>query len=197
MTDETAQEDGDGRRPRADEEPGSGASEDALPPSPGQQLRRAREAQGRTVRAVGASLNISAERVTALEEDDDERLPPPTFVRGYLRTYARLVGLDPEAVVEAYNRRRGSDPVSEERAVGRVGGVEPRPAGRRRRRRWLPLLLLLLLIAVAVVMTALVLNGAEPEPTGPGEEVGQPSGAAPEGSGLPHDGGQRMSMESE
>lgn len=194
MTDETGQDDSDGARPRADAPDDAG--EKGARPSPGQQLRRAREAQGRTVRAVGSSLNLSADRVTALEEDDDERLPPPTFVRGYLRAYARLVELDPEAVVEAYNRRRGSDPASEERAVGNVGAVEPRPAGRRRR-RWLPLMLLVLLLAVAVVMTAILLDGGEPEPTGPGEDGAQAREASAAQVGTPVAGVPWTSMESE
>ncbi|ABM62553.1 helix-turn-helix domain-containing protein [Halorhodospira halophila] len=196
MSDETAHGDGDGARPPGGDP--AAAEGEGAPPSPGQQLRRAREAQGRTVRAVGASLNLPADRVTALEEDDDERLPPPTFVRGYLRAYARLVGLDPEAVVEAYNRRRGSDPVSEERAVGNVAAVEPRSSGRGpRRRRWLPAALLLLLIAVAVVLTAILLDDREPEPAGPGEETGQPPESASEQSGTPSTGVRRTSMDSE
>ncbi|MCG5530095.1 helix-turn-helix domain-containing protein [Halorhodospira halochloris] len=71
---------------------------------PGQQLRRAREAQGLTTRAVAASLNLSAGVIEALEAGDESRLPPETFVKGYLRGYARLVGLDENEIVAAYSR---------------------------------------------------------------------------------------------
>lgn len=72
--------------------------------NPGQQLRRAREAQGLTTRSVAASLNLSANVIEDLEEGNEAKLPPSTFVKGYLRGYARLVGLAEDDIVAAYKR---------------------------------------------------------------------------------------------
>ncbi len=68
-------------------------------PEPGARLRAAREALGLTVADVARNLRLSPVQVEALERDDHARLPGPVFVRGFLRNYARLVKLDPEAVV--------------------------------------------------------------------------------------------------
>jgi len=69
------------------------------PPSAGAELRAAREAAGLTIDAVAQQLKLAPRQVQALEGDDFERLPGRTFVRGFVRNYARYVGLDPDDVV--------------------------------------------------------------------------------------------------
>jgi cytoskeleton protein RodZ len=77
-------------------------------PSPGTgiggRLIKAREAQGLTLAVVANKLRLSAATLQALESDRYEDLPEPIFVRGYLRAYARLLGMDTEAFVAEYNR---------------------------------------------------------------------------------------------
>lgn len=70
---------------------------------PGMQLRRAREAAGLGVAQVSARLRLDQRIVTALEADRYEGLPAPTFVRGYLVSYARLVDVPAEPVIDAFN----------------------------------------------------------------------------------------------
>ncbi|TDJ42247.1 MAG: helix-turn-helix domain-containing protein, partial [Gammaproteobacteria bacterium] len=65
-------------------------------------LRNAREALGITIDEVAHELHLSREVVLSLEAGDYETLGPPVFVRGHLRSYARLVELPEEAVVEGY-----------------------------------------------------------------------------------------------
>lgn len=65
----------------------------------GARLREAREALGLSARTIASQLNLSVAAVEALEEERYRDLPPATFVRGYFRSYARLVGLEPEEVV--------------------------------------------------------------------------------------------------
>lgn len=69
---------------------------------PGSQLRKARERQGLEQAKVAASLHLSDSIIQALEWDDYENLPSAVFVQGYLRNYARLVGVDEEAVIISY-----------------------------------------------------------------------------------------------
>lgn len=73
----------------------------AAAPSAGAQLRAAREAAGMSVDAVAQQLKLAPRQVTALEDGDFTRLPGRTFVRGFVRNYARLLRLDPEAVLGA------------------------------------------------------------------------------------------------
>lgn len=71
------------------------------PQTAGAMVRAAREAMGLTLDAVAQQLRLAPRQVTALEEDDFARLPGRTFVRGFLRNYARLVRVDPEKVLSA------------------------------------------------------------------------------------------------
>ena len=72
-----------------------------MPPAAtaGALLGAAREASGLTIDAVAQQLKLAPRQVRALEEDDYTHLPGRTFVRGFVRNYARLVHLDPDEVV--------------------------------------------------------------------------------------------------
>lgn len=84
-----------------------GSPERPGPIPPGRQLRKAREARGMAVADVAATLRLSVATVDNLEQDRYDRLPPDTFVRGYLRTYARLLELDPQPLVDAFDQGSG------------------------------------------------------------------------------------------
>lgn len=72
--------------------------EDAVPHSSsvGRQLRLAREAKGLSLADVAEALKLGKGQVEALENDHWSVLPGVTFIRGFVRNYGRLVGLDPE-----------------------------------------------------------------------------------------------------
>ena len=70
---------------------------------PGQLLRQARLDLRLAPEDVAQILHLSSKQIVALEKDDYKTLPGQTYVRGYLRSYAQLLGLSPEKVVEAYN----------------------------------------------------------------------------------------------
>ncbi len=84
----------------------SGSSPRQEGAAPGE-LRAEREKRGWTLAEAAGRLRISPAQLQALEEDRYADLPGPTFVRGYLRNYARLLALDPEAVLQAYARMSG------------------------------------------------------------------------------------------
>lgn len=75
---------------------GSGGS------SPGARLRAQREAQGLDLYEVADILRLRTDVIRALEEDDFSRLPPATFVRGYIRSYADLLKLPAEDLLKEY-----------------------------------------------------------------------------------------------
>jgi cytoskeleton protein RodZ len=74
---------------------------DSPPGMAGALLRVARESTGMSIDAVAQQLKLAPRQVKALEEGDYTHLPGRTFVRGFVRNYARLVHLDPERVLGA------------------------------------------------------------------------------------------------
>lgn len=79
---------------------------DAAPaPSLGQRLRVARQAAGLSQDEVAIQLRLRVELIRALEEDDHANLPPLAFVSGYVRSYARLLGLPAEELTSSLERR--------------------------------------------------------------------------------------------
>jgi len=68
----------------------------------GSLLAAARKQQNRTVEEIADELNLSATQIRTIELDQSEGLPEPTYVRGYIRSYARLLGLNVEEVLDHY-----------------------------------------------------------------------------------------------
>ncbi len=71
----------------------------ALEPTVGARLRAAREARGIALQEVASTLKLGARQVEALETGDWQVLPGATFVRGFVRNYARLVQIDPSPLM--------------------------------------------------------------------------------------------------
>ena len=68
----------------------------------GNELERARTSQGLSLEDLSARTKVSVERLTAIEGEDVEYLPPIVYLRGFLRSYATEVGLNPDEVVGRY-----------------------------------------------------------------------------------------------
>jgi cytoskeleton protein RodZ len=68
-------------------------------PSPGQALAAQRERQGLGRADVAQRLHMSAWQIEALEADDYGRLPKGPFLRGFVRNYAKIVGVDAEPLL--------------------------------------------------------------------------------------------------
>jgi flagellar biosynthesis protein FlhG len=67
-------------------------------------LKAVREAKAVQLQAVADGTRISLKYLEAIEGDQHDRLPSPTFVRGYVKQMARFLGLDEEAVAAGYAR---------------------------------------------------------------------------------------------
>jgi cytoskeleton protein RodZ len=100
------------------ETPAGGAGFDALP-SVGSQLRAAREQRGIQLKELANTLKLGARQVEALENGDWQALPGHTFIRGFVRNYARLVQIDPAPLMAELDRVL-------EKPVSRLGDVETR-----------------------------------------------------------------------
>jgi len=132
----------------------------------GEELRRERELRSITLREVAQATKINLRYLEALEINDFEHLPGGLFNRGFVKAYAEVIGVDPEAMVNAYL-------LEEQSQAGQHGGVERRllrrgtrgghaparpaaakPAGRRARR-----VLIVVLVALALALTAWIVLG--------------------------------------
>lgn len=68
----------------------------------GEELRRERLVREITLEEISAATKISVRLLKALEDSDLSRLPAPAFTRGFIRSYAIHIGIDPEEKVCAY-----------------------------------------------------------------------------------------------
>ena len=73
--------------------------------APGPALRAARQAKDTSVEEVAAFLKVSETIVRNIEEERFGVLPPRVFTREFIRRYAELVGLDPDAVLWGYDQK--------------------------------------------------------------------------------------------
>jgi cytoskeletal protein RodZ len=83
-----------------DQEPASPQSELA---SFGEELRREREIRGISLKEIADATKISKRFLEAIERNDHKTLPAPVFTRGFVREYARYLGLNSEEMVNRYN----------------------------------------------------------------------------------------------
>jgi cytoskeleton protein RodZ len=84
--------------------------------SPGAMLQAAREARGLSAQDVAQRLFWLPEYVAFIERDEFERLRRPAFARGYVRAYARMLGLDETLVLAGYDEVRPAPVQSSVRA---------------------------------------------------------------------------------
>ncbi len=71
----------------------------------GQELAAVREERGLALSDVAQQLKFSPRQLEALEQENLEALPGATFTRGMVRSYARLLKLDPEPLVQRISGR--------------------------------------------------------------------------------------------
>lgn len=132
----------------------------APPPGPGERLRRAREGAGLDLDRLAAELHLPARILEALERDDFGSLPP-TYTQGYLRSYAKRLGLAVDPVLAEYHRRAG--PV--EPPPMTAPAPPPSQVGLGRTRHGLYVLFAVL--AVAVFLAWWFRGGSGPRPVPP------------------------------
>lgn len=65
----------------------------------GAQLRAMREVKGLSVSDVAAQIRLAPRQIEALEADDMASLPELAFVRGFVRSYAKLLGMDAQPLL--------------------------------------------------------------------------------------------------
>ena len=103
----------------------------------GEELRREREIRGISLKEISDATKISKRFLDALERNDHKNLPAPVFTRGFVKEYARYVGLNVEEMVNRYNFAAANDdriekpPQVEKYAKTLPRDISPKPAPKR------------------------------------------------------------------
>jgi cytoskeleton protein RodZ len=117
----------------------------------GEEFRSAREARSLSLSDVAERLHIRSVYLAAIEDEDWHVIGAPVYVRGFMRTYARFLGLDPEAAVARF---------AQTVPAGTPAATASRPAAnsveKRGTERSSPSLAAIVSILVAVLVVAFV-----------------------------------------
>ena len=90
--------------------------------NPGETLRQARESNGWSLAEVALKLNLTSTSLANLEAGAFDKLPGHTFARGYIRAYAKLLGIDQAILVQEFDQFTGTD--SQGSSVHGLGRIE-------------------------------------------------------------------------
>jgi hypothetical protein len=124
----------------------------------GSSLREARLRHGYEISDAEAATKIRTKYLKALEDERFELLPAPTYIKGFLHSYAEFLGLDGQLYVDEYNSRYAA---AEEDVAIRPRRQPQSRAHRRVESRVLVLALLGILAATALVLIAWRFGGSD------------------------------------
>ncbi|HUB76910.1 MAG TPA: helix-turn-helix transcriptional regulator [Solirubrobacteraceae bacterium] len=145
-------------------------------------LREARMHAGLDISEVEDRTKIRAKYLRALENEEWALLPGTAFTKGFLRSYATLLGLDARMLVDEY-KRQWEDQYDLESQVRPLIGSDLHGEGwsRGRARRWAALLATIVVLAVAFVLVGHLFGS--PSPSKPAAAGSTGAGATPSGQG--------------
>jgi cytoskeleton protein RodZ len=144
--------------------------------SAGAMLRQAREDAGLTIDAVAQQLKLAARQIRALEDGDFAVLPGRTFVRGFVRNYARLLRIDADAAVAALQGTAAAPTLEAPTLQPTSPSIGELPTHDSNRSGWTPW-------AIPLTLAAIVAGAAIYEFLRPGAELWR--SAAPEAVAVP------------
>jgi cytoskeleton protein RodZ len=134
-------------------------------------LKAVRETRGLSLQAIFETTRVGLVNLTAVENGDFDRLPPPVYARNFIRKYARAVGIDEKPILDRYEKHLESlKPPQEETEVRK-----PWPeTGRRYRFLFMSLAAV---IAAGILVSAIFLYDQGGKPPSPAPVVESPSPA--------------------
>jgi cytoskeleton protein RodZ len=144
----------------------------------GASFKRARESAGLPLERIAAETRISTRFLAAIENEEFQVLPGGVFNRGFIRSYAERVGLNPDQALADYDKIS----IAVEEPVEVLRNVE-RASMRKSDRSLAPiaagLLLMLVVVFYIVNRSSGTGSAAEPAPTPPAKAEAVPEPAAP------------------
>ncbi len=143
----------------------------------GDTLKEAREAQGRTIEDVARVVRARMEQLRALEEERFDAFPGEVYAKGFLRSYAIELGLDPDPLLATF-RTQVSNPEDIPASTLVTGSV---PQGPRRTSppAWLTWLIVGVLVIAGLGFLGMISTSFAPESASPDEPAGPPPAPAP------------------
>lgn len=153
-------------------------------PALGERFRAAREARGLALSAVSEQIRIRSVYLAAIEDEHWATIGAPVYIRGFLRTYARFLGLDPEEVVATFNAQAQGTPLApaprDEPAPADVAVRGPERAPRTAAPLlWLAGLVAVALVAFVVYQEVTMSQASTAAVASPGPAASAPIAAAP------------------
>lgn len=113
--------------------------------SPGERLKQAREQAGFSIEKVAKDLYLDAQVISLMESNRFKDLGAPVYAKGYIRKYARLVGLAEEDVLQRY-QQLGDVTMVADPIPAAMGSV---PESRKPLPRWILWVVVVLIVAAA------------------------------------------------
>jgi cytoskeletal protein RodZ len=128
-------------------------------PTIGEALRSAREAQGKSLDDAAVATRIRSSYLEALEEERFGDLGGNVYAKGFLRSYAGYLGVDPAPLLEAYRAQETPEAPLFEHAPRAIGGLESGPRGR----SWLAVAIVCVSIILLVSLWGLLRPAPDPD----------------------------------
>lgn len=169
--------------------PGDASSPTAtasLPLAFGARLAAAREKEGLSVGEMAGRLRLHVNQVRALESENFKQLPEAAYVRGFVRSYARSLGLDPEPLVEDLNSKIAPPVNSVVDGIARARDYSPvRAAAQERASRSLVLGLSVVALVALGALGWYATRQSRPEPAPAAAPAPAPAAKADEAAQAP------------
>lgn len=150
----------------------------------GSTLREARVRHRLTLQQAEEETKVRVKYIQAMENEDFDVMPSPAYVKGFLRTYATFLGLDPEIIVEEYRSR--FEPREEHDAFGGSSALRQRRHAGRNTLAFVAVVCLLVLALLYVLGYKAPEKNATPTPstvpTSPSSAISRSPTASPDAS---------------
>jgi cytoskeleton protein RodZ len=113
---------------------------------PGAMLRQKREELNKSQLDVAQELHLTEEKIAALESERFDRLPSLLYIRGYLRSYANLLGLPADIVVNKFNQLGMAEkPSQAPKMIAAEKSLQDKPV------RWFSYFIMLILVVLVLL----------------------------------------------
>jgi cytoskeleton protein RodZ len=140
----------------------------------GATLRDARESQGRSLEDVALSLRARSSQLEALENESFASFGGDVYAKGFLRSYALELGLDPTPLLDTFRREVSHDDVH---AASRVSDVRAPKERRGAPPAWIAWLLVIVVVVAGIAVLGST-DGRAPDQAAPDEPIGPPPATA-------------------
>jgi hypothetical protein len=93
----------------------------------GQILKEKRKELGLDLKGVSRTTKIRYEYLKAIEDEAFEKLPVEVYVKGYIKEYSKILGVDPQPIIDAYIQQITPPEKTEKKEIPQKEGIRKRP----------------------------------------------------------------------